>query len=237
MRRILYAPSVTILIGLAAPALAAEPGSGVLARGREVVQACFHRCCEPKCGPSGAACGACDEDALKIGKLICELDSGRRGCDRKRAVGRLEGYNWQCHPEIVAALLGCMQGDCDPCVREKAADSLADMRACAPEVVDAMRMTACSDPDRCVRHRAERGIRQLEACRPPCLTYVSGYPSACSSGCAAGQPDAACPIPGLDRVPEPPRPMPPEPRPEEGSMRSSVRSFFSTAVARVKSRL
>jgi hypothetical protein len=244
MRKILWASTLVALAGAPAVVSATEPEPGFLRRSRDVVQACFHRHGGSKCNPGLTSYSTCGDDDVQIGKWICDLESAPHSWHRKCAAEKLQRYNWREHPEIVAALLGAMQGDCDPCVRKKAADTLKDMKACEPDVIAAMQFSGGGDNSRWVRCQARCGVKRLNVCQPPCLTYVSSYGRPALNG---GPPAFNGGRPAIDSTLEPPPVPVPSPRPilddnavEQTRMsqapRSSVRGFVSAAVARVKSR-
>jgi hypothetical protein len=233
-------------VGLAVRAGAAEPRPGIVQRGREMIQAACHRHSEPEAVAAPAACDTCDKDAARIGKLITILQTDPKAHRRKWAADELDDYRWQDHPEIVAALLGAMQSDCDPSVRDEAADSLKDMKACTPEVLAAMQFSARADNNKWVRSEARSDIRKLQKTQPPVLTYVSGYgPSRAGEAVPKTTPELAPPpVPGaepeLEPAPAGPRPEPmPMPasddKPTEAKRRP-VRSAISTAVAKLRPR-
>jgi hypothetical protein len=191
MQRILWATTTAVLIGLPVAVGAGEPRVGLVERGREVVQAGWHKCCDKRsncgsrssccdkrssCRTSCDPCGGCADD-VRIGELIETLLYHDKACKREWAADRLDDYNWTQHPEIVAALTYAMQTDCERCVRVTAADSLKDMRVSDPDTIGAMQFTRSEDPSCRVRYKAKWGIIKGEKSRPPCLTYVSGYAS------------------------------------------------------------
>ena len=234
MRKTLWVTTLVALLGPSVPAGADEPG--IWERGRGIVQACFHRHGRSSCNPSASPCAPCDDD-VRIGRLICELESAPHPWHRKCAAEKLERYNWREHPEIVAALLGAMQSDCEPCVRKKAADTLKDMRACEPDVIGAMQFSGGADHSCRVRCQARCGAKKLTRCEPPCLTYVASYGTPVLNGSQ----------PAIDSTLEPPPVPSPSPKPilDDNAARDSkvtqashspIRSFVSAAVARVKSR-
>src|SRR5262245_49897222 len=212
MRGILCAAVAAALSGLPLAARAEEPRGSIIDRGREVVQACFHKHCDRRDGSGGScsscasSCNSCSQDDARIGKLVDTLFYAERPSDRKNAALRLDKCNWTEHPEVVAALTYAMQSDCDRGVRIAAADSLKDMRVCDPDSIDAMQFTRAEDPSWRVRYKAKWGIIKGEESRPPCLAYVSGHEQRASS---PGGHEAPAPQKRLEPVPVPaPRPMP-----------------------------
>jgi hypothetical protein len=232
--------------------LAAQAGERVslLERGREVIQAGFHRKCDRDrsyCGSRGhcldsnactTSCSPCGEDDIRIGHLIDTLFHAERGCDRKNAALRLDRYDWTQHPEIVSALTYAMQTDCERCVRIAAADSLKDMRVSDYDTMGAMQFTRMEDPSCRVRYKAKWGIIKGEKSRPPCLTYVSGYShNGYEIGVDESEPPAA-----PRRLQPTPAPLMPGPETKEPNAtgteaRRGVRSVMSNAMAKVRSRL
>lgn len=265
MQRILWATTAAVLIGLPVAARAGEPRGSIVERGREIVQAGWHKCCDKKssccdkrssCGDKRSSCrtscGPCGDD-VRIGELIETLLYAEKACKREWAADRLDDYNWTQHPEIVTALTYAMQTDCERCVRVTAADSLKDMRVSDPDSIGAMQFTRSEDPSCRVRYKAKWGIIKGEKSRPPCLTYVSGYATSYSSGNAADEqidePEPK-PSPRLRAAPAPePEPAPrpilrqrdeepvPMPDPDKGSdAKRGVRGFISSAMAKVRPR-
>ncbi len=252
MRRILWASAVAVLIGLPAAARAGEPRTGSGVRTADVVEAGCHRGgeskggkCGSKCGKCGSkcdsgcdTCGSCGADDIRIGHLIETLLCGERVCDRRKAADYLDDYNWTLHPEIVAALEYAMQSDPHPGVRQKAADSLKDMRVSDPDAIGAMRFTQANDPNSRTRYKAKWGVIKGLKSQPPNLTFVSGYGPARSEH----EPQRA---PVLQRMPTPedddvtPRRPGGVPEPEikdNKQTKSGVRGFISTVSAKVRSR-
>ena len=258
MQRILWATTAAVLIGLPVAARAGEPRGGIVERGREIVQAGWHKCgdkktsCCDKRSSCRTSCNPCGDD-VRIGELIETLLYAEKACKREWAADRLDDYNWQQHPEIVTALTYAMQTDCARCVRVTAADSLKDMRVSDPDSIGAMQFTRSEDPSCRVRYKAKWGIIKGEKSRPPCLTYVSGYATSYSSGnksddqmdepetkptprlraALAPEPDPV-PRPILRQRDEEPVPMP---EPDKGTdAKRGVRGFISSAMAKARSR-
>jgi hypothetical protein len=265
MQRILWVTTAAVLIGLPVAARAGEPRGGIVDRGRDVVEACWHKCCDKKTSCSDNRSSCCDKRSscrtscdpcggdVRIGKLIEMLLHGEKACNRKWAADKLDDYNWTEHPEIVAALTYAMQTDCDRCVRVVAADSLKDMRVSDPDSIGAMQFTRSEDPSCRVRYKAKWGIIKGEQSRPPCLTYVSGYATSCSTGNMTNDQmdeEERKPSPRLRAAPAPePEPAPrsilrqrdeepvPMPEPDKGSdAKRGVRGFISSAMAKVRPR-
>ena len=261
MQRILWATTATVLIAIPVAAQAGEPRGGIVERGREIVQAGWHKCCDKKssccdkrssCRTSCDPCGGCADD-VRIGQLIETLLYHEKACKREWAADRLDDYNWTQHPEIVTALTYAMQTDCERCVRVTAADSLKDMRVSDPDTIGAMQFTRCEDPSCRVRYKAKWGIIKGEKSRPPCLTYVSGYASSYSSGNKTDdqmdEPERK-PTPRLRTAPAPesePAQRPilrqrdeepvPMPEPDKGTdAKRGVRGFISSAMAKARPR-
>jgi hypothetical protein len=231
MQRILWAALVAVLGGLPMAAQGEQPRGGLLERGRDVVQACFHKHCQDR-----ASCSPCGEDDVRIGQLIDTLFHAERACDRKNAALRLDSYCWTEHPEIVAALTYAMQSDCERCVRIAAADSLKDMRVADPDSIGAMQFTRAEDPSCRVRFKAKWGIIKGEQSRPPCSTYASGY---------------GYPVDGREyEAPPPPQRLEPTPGPQMPvperklnddtgtgpEAKRGIRSRVSSVMAKVRSR-
>jgi hypothetical protein len=168
---------------------------------------------------------------------------GEKVCDRRKATGVLEQYNWTQHPEIVAALEYAMQSDPDPRVRWDAADALKDMRCSDPDALAAMEFTRSADPNCRTRYKAKWGIIKGRKAQPPVLNYVSGYGEARE---ARSEHQPAIPAPQLERpdMPAPERKndkLQPqrgdEPEPDSRQTgKSGVRDFFSNALAKVRPR-
>jgi hypothetical protein len=266
MQRILWATAAAVLIGLPVAARAGEPRVGLAERGREIVQAGWHKCsskrsscdsrsscCDKRssCRSSCDPCGGCADD-VRIGQLIETLLYHEKACKREWAADRLDDYNWTQHPEIVTALTYAMQTDCERCVRVTAADSLKDMRVSDPDTIGAMQFTRGEDPSCRVRYKAKWGIIKGEKSRPPCLTYVSGYATNYSTGNQADdqmdEPETK-PTPRLRAAPAPePEPATrpnlrqreetiPMPEPDKGTdAKRGVRGFISSAMAKVRPR-
>src|SRR5262245_5185599 len=160
MRRILWATMVSATCGIPWVVQAEEPRGSMLERGRDVVQATFHRTgCASRgsCGSCATGCDPCGQGDARVGKLIDTLFYAERACDRKNAALKLDCYDWTQHPEIVAALTYAMQSDCERCVRIAAADSMKDMRVGDPDSIRAMQFTQAEDPSCRVRYKAKWG--------------------------------------------------------------------------------
>ena len=127
-----------------------------------------------------------------------------------------------------------MQSDPEPRVRWNAADALKDMKCSDPDAIGAMKFSQSADPSCRTRYKAKWGAIKGERSQPPCLTYVSGY---CSGKSDCGQKSS----PKLERTPDPEM-MEPEKRETERetairpTSRTSVKSFLSSAVDKVRSR-
>ena len=231
MRRILLASTVTLMVGLPIAVRGEDREGGLISRGRDVMQAGFHKSC---CNRSpGGPCRPCGQNDIEIGKLIDTLFHAERACDRKHAALRLDEFNWTQHPEIVAALTYAMQSDCDRCVRIAAADSLKDMMVGDPDSIGAMEFTHETDPSYRVRYKAKWGVIKGERSQPPGLTYVAGY------GPTLSEPDQVAPRPMPQREPPPLREPEKKPTQENGTgteARRSVRSMISSAMAKVRPR-
>lgn len=235
MRRVLWATTLASLAGLATPAVADEPS--LWQRGCGVVQAC---CDKWKGGCIDAPCG----DPV-IGQLICVLESHPSVCKRKKALERLDEYDWRTHPEIVSAMLCAMQSDPSPSVRREAADCLKDMHASSDEVIGAMAFSAGADHHWSVRCTAKCGVKRLDSIQPPNVTYVSSYGPALTkieSEPALDEVPKPMPRPGSEQLPRPEvkpdaKPDIKTPAPEDKPQASrSLRTLVSSAVERFRSR-
>jgi len=236
MQRTLCVATVAILVGLPALARAGEPRHAPGHADRAVVQAGCNKCREAKSGCCGAHRLGCDDP--RIGNAIETLMCGERVCDRRKATGVLEQYNWTQHPEIVSALQFAMQSDPDPRVRWDAADALKDMKVSDPDSIAAMEFSRSNDPCCRTRYKAKWAAIVARKSQPPSPHYVSSYAEPHSEY------EPTTTTPRLERMPDP------EPKDDSVPLRrgdtnepdqkqtnkSSVRSFISQAVAKVRSR-
>lgn len=230
MQRMLWVSASAVIAMLTAAADASEPRTNVVERGRELVQATFHRNCESMGGPCASPCSSCDRCAVRIGELICKLETGNM-LQRKFAALKLGKYNWQQHPEIVPVLVHAMQTDCEPGVRGCAADALKKMKASDPETLAALEFSHQQDPSWTVRCRASFAIKKGRHVQPPALQLAS-----CSKSDATTPKLTPKALPTL----ETPTPAPKPDMPEAESQKQTSRklgSVFSTALGKVRSRL
>jgi hypothetical protein len=231
MQRTLCVSAGALLAMWSALADASEPRTSVVERGRELVQATFHRNCESSGGACASPCSKCDTCAARIGELICKLETGNM-LQRKWAAFKLGKYNWQQHPEIVPVLVHAMQTDCEPGVRGCAADALKKMKASDSETLAALEFSHQQDPSWTVRCRAHFAIKKGKHAQPPALQLAS------CTGCKSSTEPKLTPKPAPTL--ETPTPAPKPDMPEAENQKQTSRKFgsvFSTALGKVRSRL
>ncbi len=119
--------------------------------------------------PPVSCCDTCGVRFSVVDAEIYRMQHDPRWRKRDNAANHLRDYDWQCHPQIVPALVTTMLRDCHEEVREEAAESLAKMAPCLPEVHAALRKSALCDPDHATRKWARRGLERVaRKCEGPC---------------------------------------------------------------------
>jgi hypothetical protein len=107
--------------------------------------------CEPCVIPTDAAAAEIDR-----------LEHAPRWRDRDRAARDLRRFDWHREPRIVAALVNALGNDCEPEVREEAAETLGRIEACVAVAHVTLRRAADCDPDLCTRKAARRALKRLD---------------------------------------------------------------------------
>ena len=137
--------------------------------------------------PPVTSCDTCGVRFSIVDAEIYCMQHDPRWRKRDNAANHLRDYDWQCHPQIVTALVTTMLRDCHEEVREEAAESLAKMAPCLPEVHAALRKSALCDPDHATRKWARRGLERVAMnCRRPARSASRSAPT--SSSARSGNP-------------------------------------------------
>ena len=116
-------------------------------------------------------CDVCGVETTAVQAEIATLTCAARWRQRDNAAHRLRDFDWQCHPEILPALVRAMLVDCEEEVREEAAESLAkiDPPPCTPEVHAALARASECDPDHATRKQARKALARVGTqCAAPC---------------------------------------------------------------------
>jgi HEAT repeats len=112
--------------------------------------------------PRLICCDVCGVEKAEIACEITRLQTCRFWKDRDKAARSLRHYDWECHPEIVLALVNAMLRDCHEEVREESAESLAKLAPCMAVAHQALAFAAKCDPDHATRHWARRALAKLD---------------------------------------------------------------------------
>ena len=164
--------------------------------------------------PVAARCPECRADPAAIREHLAELRSNLPR-EREGAARALAGVRWQCHPEVVAGLVGALQADSKPRVRAEAAEALRRMVPDVPASHLALLGAARSDPVRSVRNQARRALdakgRRCTADCPICGPFPTG---AAITGPALAWPEWAQPRVDPAAAPGGMPPALPDPKPE-----------------------
>jgi hypothetical protein len=104
----------------------------------------------------------CAVPTIAIVSEIDRLEHAPRWRDRDRAARDLRRFDWHREPQVVAALVNALRNDCEPEVREEAAESLGRIQACVAVAHVALRRAADCDPDLCTRKAARRALKRLD---------------------------------------------------------------------------
>jgi hypothetical protein len=117
--------------------------------------------------------GGCGAESAFVAAQIQTLQTCPRWRDRDRAAARLRKIDWQCHPEVVDALVVALLNDCEDCVRKEAAESLAKLAPCLPQAHEALARAAECAPDHGTRKWARKGLKALaKRCEGTCSVCV-----------------------------------------------------------------
>ena len=113
---------------------------------------------EPRASRSAVErCPRCRADLASIHQATVALHA-RRWRDRDQAARRLAEVRWQCHPEVVAALVATLHDDGKAKVRAEAAEALGSLVPNVPASHVALDTAARSDPDASVRKQAHKAL-------------------------------------------------------------------------------